>query len=81
MMTSRAIATPWSFAASRAFHASTLEQKRSLAINAFHRGYMGMATSTIVTSSGRSAWFNGVVLIVIYLIFAITLYLLPPAPV
>jgi isopenicillin N synthase-like dioxygenase len=39
------------FAASRDFHASTLAQKQSLAINAFHRGYMGMATSTIVTSS------------------------------
>ncbi len=39
------------FAASREFHASTLEQKRSLAINEAHRGYMGMATSTIVTSS------------------------------
>jgi len=39
------------FAASRAFHASSLERKQSLAINAAHRGYMGMATSTIVTSS------------------------------
>jgi len=39
------------FAASRAFHASSLEQKQSLAINAFHRGYMGMASSTIVTST------------------------------
>lgn len=39
------------FAASREFHASTLAQKQSLAINAAHRGYMGMATSTIVTSS------------------------------
>jgi len=39
------------FAASRAFHASSLEQKQSLAINAFHRGYMGLASSTIVTSS------------------------------
>ncbi|WP_234193166.1 isopenicillin N synthase family dioxygenase [Pseudacidovorax sp. NFM-22] len=39
------------FAASRDFHASTLAQKQSLAINAFHRGYMGMASSTIVTSS------------------------------
>ncbi len=38
------------FAASRAFHASPLEKKRSLAINAAHRGYMAMATSTIVTS-------------------------------
>jgi isopenicillin N synthase-like dioxygenase len=39
------------FAASRAFHASTPAQKRSLAINEWHRGYMGMATSTVVTSS------------------------------
>jgi isopenicillin N synthase-like dioxygenase len=39
------------FAASRAFHAATPEQKRSIAINDFHRGYMGYATSTIVTSS------------------------------
>lgn len=36
-------------------------------------------TATIVTSTGKSAWFNGVVLLVVYLIFAITLYLLPPA--
>ena len=39
------------FAASRSFHESPLEKKQSLAINASHRGYMGMATSTIVTSS------------------------------
>jgi isopenicillin N synthase-like dioxygenase len=39
------------FAASRDFHGSTLAQKQSLAINAFHRGYMGLATSTVVTSS------------------------------
>lgn len=39
------------FSASRDFHASTLAQKQSLAINAFHRGYMGMASSTIVTST------------------------------
>lgn len=39
------------FDASREFHASPLERKQSIAINAFHRGYMGMATSTIVTSS------------------------------
>ncbi|MGJ7487220.1 isopenicillin N synthase family dioxygenase [Variovorax sp. LT2P21] len=39
------------FAASRRFHESPLERKQSLAINAAHRGYMGMATSTIVTSS------------------------------
>jgi len=39
------------FDASREFHASSLERKQSIAINGFHRGYMGMATSTIVTSS------------------------------
>jgi isopenicillin N synthase-like dioxygenase len=39
------------FAASRALHASPPAQKRSLAINEWHRGYMAMATSTVVTSS------------------------------
>ena len=39
------------FAASAEFHASSLAQKQSIAINQFHRGYIGMATSTIVTSS------------------------------
>ena len=39
------------FNVSRAFHTSSVAQKQSLAINAFHRGYMGLATSTIVTSS------------------------------
>jgi isopenicillin N synthase-like dioxygenase len=39
------------FAASRAFHASPLTQKQALAINEFHRGYMGLASSTVVTSS------------------------------
>lgn len=39
------------FDASREFHASSLDRKQSIAINGFHRGYMGMATSTIVTSS------------------------------
>jgi isopenicillin N synthase-like dioxygenase len=39
------------FAASAEFHAAPLERKQALAINRFHRGYLGMATSTIVTSS------------------------------
>ncbi len=39
------------FAASRQFHASSPAQKQSIAINEFHRGYMGLATSTIVTST------------------------------
>jgi isopenicillin N synthase-like dioxygenase len=39
------------FACSAEFHASAPALKQSLAINRFHRGYLGMATSTIVTSS------------------------------
>jgi Ca2+:H+ antiporter len=35
-------------------------------------------TATLVTNSGRSAWFVGVLLMMVYLIFAMTLYLLPP---
>jgi Ca2+:H+ antiporter len=35
-------------------------------------------TATFVTNSGRSAWFIGVLTIMVYLVFAITLYLLPP---
>jgi hypothetical protein len=39
------------FAASRRFHALPLATKMALKINAAHRGYMPIATSTIVTSS------------------------------
>jgi isopenicillin N synthase-like dioxygenase len=39
------------FAQSRAFHASSPARKQSLAINRAHRGYMGYATSTVVTST------------------------------
>jgi Ca2+:H+ antiporter len=35
-------------------------------------------TAALVTSSGRSAWFVGVLVLMVYLIFAMTLYLLPP---
>jgi Ca2+:H+ antiporter len=35
-------------------------------------------TVSLVTSSGRSAWFVGVVVLTVYTIFAMTLYLLPP---
>jgi Ca2+:H+ antiporter len=35
-------------------------------------------TAALVTNSGRSAWFPGVLLLLVYLIFAMTLYLLPP---
>jgi Ca2+:H+ antiporter len=35
-------------------------------------------TACLVTNAGRSAWFIGAIVITIYLIFAMTLYLLPP---
>jgi Ca2+:H+ antiporter len=34
--------------------------------------------ASLVTNSGRSAWFVGVLLLMVYVIFAMTLYLLPP---
>jgi Ca2+:H+ antiporter len=50
----------------------------------FWRGAVAMMliatlTATFVTSSGRSAWFLGALTITVYIIFATTLYLLPPA--
>jgi Ca2+:H+ antiporter len=35
-------------------------------------------TAALVTNSGRSTWFLGVTVLMVYLIFAMTLYLLPP---
>ena len=35
-------------------------------------------TASLVTNTGRSAWFVGCLVTVVYLIFALTLYLLPP---
>ena len=35
-------------------------------------------TASLVTNSGRSAWFIGVLILMVYVIFAMTLYLLPP---
>jgi Ca2+:H+ antiporter len=35
-------------------------------------------TAVLVTNSGRSTWFVGVLVLMVYLIFAMTLYLLPP---
>ena len=35
-------------------------------------------TASLLTNSGRSAWFVGVLLLMVYLVFATTLYLLPP---
>ncbi len=39
---------------------------------------LATVTATFVTNSGRSAWFVGVLVLMVYLIFAMTLYLLPP---
>jgi len=35
-------------------------------------------TASLVTNSGRSTWFVGVLVLMVYAIFAMTLYLLPP---
>jgi len=35
-------------------------------------------TIALLTNSGRSAWFVGVLVVMVYLVFAMTLYLLPP---
>ena len=35
-------------------------------------------TASLVTNTGRSAWFVGCLVTVVYLIFALTLYLMPP---
>ena len=35
-------------------------------------------TANLIATTGRSAWFVGVLVIMVYLIFAMTLYLLPP---
>ena len=36
-------------------------------------------TAAFITSGGRSAWFVGVLALMVYIIFAMTLYVLPPA--
>ena len=40
--------------------------------------FIATLTASLVTNSGRSAWFVGVLVLMVYLIFALTLYLLPP---
>ena len=35
-------------------------------------------TAFLMTNGGRSAWFVGVLLLMVYMIFAMTIYLLPP---
>ncbi|WP_087001125.1 calcium/proton exchanger [Rhizobium sullae] len=40
---------------------------------------LATVTAMFVTNSGRSAWFVGVLALMVYMIFAMTLYVLPPA--
>jgi Ca2+:H+ antiporter len=40
--------------------------------------FIASLTASLVTNSGRSAWFVGVLVLMVYLIFAMTLYLMPP---
>jgi Ca2+:H+ antiporter len=35
-------------------------------------------TAALVSNTGRSAWFVGVLIMTVYLVFAMTLYILPP---
>src|ERR1041385_1003278 len=40
--------------------------------------FIATMAASLVTNSGRSAWFIGVLVVMIYVVFALTLYLLPP---
>ncbi len=40
--------------------------------------FIAMLAASLVTNNGRSAWFVGALLLMVYAIFAMTLYLLPP---
>jgi Ca2+:H+ antiporter len=40
--------------------------------------FFATLTASQVTNSGRTAWFVGVLLLMVYLVFAIALYLMPP---
>ena len=41
--------------------------------------FFATLTAALVTTSGRSTWFVGVLVLMVYLMFAATLYLLPPS--
>ena len=40
---------------------------------------LATVTAMFVTNSGRSAWFVGILMLLVYITFAMTLYILPPA--
>jgi len=42
--------------------------------------FFATMTAVLVTNSGRSTWFVGILVLMVYLMFATTLYLLPPSP-
>jgi Ca2+:H+ antiporter len=41
--------------------------------------FIATIAATLMTNGGRSAWFVGVMILMVYAIFALTLFLLPPA--
>jgi Ca2+:H+ antiporter len=41
--------------------------------------FVATLASALIATAGRSAWFLGVLMIMVYLVFALTLYALPPA--
>jgi len=40
--------------------------------------FFATLVASIVTNSGRSAWFVGVLLLMVYFVFAMALYMMPP---
>ena len=40
--------------------------------------FVATLVAAFITSGGRSAWFVGALLLLVYAVFAITLYLWPP---
>jgi Ca2+:H+ antiporter len=40
--------------------------------------FVATLVAAFVTSGGRSAWFIGALLVLVYTVFAMTLYVLPP---
>jgi Ca2+:H+ antiporter len=40
--------------------------------------FIATLTASLMTTSGKSAWFVGVLVLMVYLVFAMSLYLLPP---
>jgi len=60
-----------------------VRSRLALATQGFRPGAVVMMliatlTASLVTNGRRSAWFVGVLVPMVYLIFAMTLYLLPP---